>query len=384
MWQTIQSAVSRKSCEGSTERLLQLCGGYFSLYIFTGVLAKYFVGESSYVKMSDIQYTVYNTWGGSLICLVVVLLLGWYKLKSTHCAKLFGCAVPAEYLYIIPSGICTAVVIPTTTLMYLLPISVMVAMVIMRASIIIVSRLVDTVQIRQGLLKKKVYFEENVAMCLAIAAVAVQLGSAKKGDFNLVGNAAAMAILGSYISAYAIRIYIMNYYKNTRPKGAEQDTKGFFAIEQLAASSVMLLVCCWIITLPSAHAAALAGTAAQPRDVLGLFRDSFANPHPKWFLALGAGMFYGVSAFFSVFLFMFKGRTATFAGLVNRLTSLIAGTAATLITWAAFGGKFPKPPDWISLLVMFAAIYYLGLAEKRRTAELAASRELEPCNPAKA
>jgi hypothetical protein len=375
MRQTIKSAFTSKSCEGTTERLLQLCAGYFSLYIFTGVLAKYFVGDCSAVKMSDIQYTVYNTLGGSAICLVVVLLLGWYKLKSSRSVRFFGCNLPFEYLYIVPSGFCTAIVIPTTTLMYLLPISVMVAMVIMRASIIIVSRLVDTVQIRQGLLKKKVYFEENAAMCLAILAVAVQLGSAKKGDFNFVGNVAAMSILGSYIAAYAIRIYIMNYYKNTRPKGAPQDTKGFFAVEQLAASGVIALVCVWILALPSAQSAVSAGA----KDVVGMFRSSFTAPHPKWQLAFGAGMFYGSSASFSVFLFMFKGRTATFAGLVNRLTSLIAGTAATLITWAFFGGKFPKPTDWTSLLIMFAAIYYLGLAERRRTAELAASHELAPC-----
>ena len=44
-----------------------------------------------------------------------------------------------------------------------------------------------------------------------------------------------------------------------------------------------------------------------------------------------SGIPYGAVAFFSVFIFMFQGRTATFAGLVNRLTSLIAGTTATLL-----------------------------------------------------
>ena len=60
---------------------------------------------------------------------------------------------PSELLYIVPSGICTAVVIPTTTLMYMLPISVMVAMVIMRASVIIISRVVDAIQIHQNILR---------------------------------------------------------------------------------------------------------------------------------------------------------------------------------------------------------------------------------------
>ena len=69
------------------------------------------------------------------------------------------------------SGVCTAVVIPTTTLMYMLLKSVMVAMVIMRASVIVISRTVDALQIRQGILKKKVFWQEDAAVAFAIAGV---------------------------------------------------------------------------------------------------------------------------------------------------------------------------------------------------------------------
>ncbi|MDQ7772770.1 MAG: hypothetical protein RDU13_04515 [Elusimicrobiales bacterium] len=40
-------------------------------------------------------------------------------------------------------------------------------------------------------------------------------------------NAAAMTMLGSYLTAYSIRIHIFNYYKNTGKKYASYDTKGF-------------------------------------------------------------------------------------------------------------------------------------------------------------
>jgi drug/metabolite transporter (DMT)-like permease len=83
-----------------------------------------------------------------------------------------------------------------------------------------------------------------------------------------------------------------------------------------------------------------------------------------------------MGAFFSVFLFMFKGRTATFAGVVNRLTSLVAGTTATVIFYLAFGGKFPKPEDWISLALILVAVWFLTRAEKKRTEELKASKYL--------
>ncbi len=134
-----------KTTEGSTGRLVELCGGYFFFYVITGVAVKYFLGpaERGLPAVSSLEYLVYSTIGGSAICVFVVLAFRWYRLESNYRFPLGDLKVPIEYLYIIPSGVCTAVVIPTTTLMYTLPISVMVAMVIMRGSIIVISRIID-------------------------------------------------------------------------------------------------------------------------------------------------------------------------------------------------------------------------------------------------
>src|ERR1051325_4501443 len=104
---------------------------------------------------------------------------------------------------------------------------------------------------------------------------------------------------------------------------------------------------------------------------------SLAAPKPAWGWAIMAGTAYGMVAFFSVFIFMFKGRTATFAGLVNRLTSLVAGTTATLVSAILFGGAFPKTQDWVSLGFIFVAVGFLSRAERKRMTELALSKEIE-------
>ncbi|MBI1806480.1 MAG: hypothetical protein HYR76_05455 [Ignavibacteria bacterium] len=354
-----------KTTEGSTGRLIQLCLGYFIFYVITGVSVKYFTGGSDlgYPGMKEIEYLVYSTIGGNLICLAVVFALRWYRMTSNKLIPIAGWKIPQEALYIIPSGICTAVVIPTTTLMYTLPISVMVAMVIMRASVIIISRIVDAVQIHKGILKKKVYREENIAVVFALSAAAVNILWVGKGDFEFVHSFAAMTILGSYIIAYAIRIYIMNYYKNTRAKGVKLDNNGFFAIEQITATVAMVAVGYMLF-----HSVDWFGSM---NTQLVLFHESFANPRPLWHWATFVGMAYGLVAFFSVFIFMFKGRTATFAGLVNRLTSLVAGTAATIVSYYLFNGRFPKVQDWVSLVFILIAVGFLSLAEKKRTTELA-------------
>jgi len=360
-----------KTTEGSTGRLLQLCLSYFFFYVITGITVKYFTGKPAFglPRMKETEFLVYSTLGGTSLCVVVVLVLRWFKSKSLNLVHWGALTFPREFLYIIPSGICTAVVIPTTTLMYSLPISVMVAMVIMRASVIVISRAVDAVQIRQGILHKKVYIEENIGVVIALLAASVQIFWVKKGDFDFAHSGVALAILGSYITAYAIRIYIMNYYKNTRAKGQKLDNKWFFSIEQISACVTMVIVGLFLF-----HAPLRFGWESTQ---LELYRGAFTNPLHLWPWAILAGMAYGMVAFFSVFIFMFKGRTATFAGLTNRLTSLVAGTVATLVFYFAFKGSFPKLQDWLSLVFIFIAVGFLSVAERKRVAELLAAHEIE-------
>lgn len=361
-----------KTEDGSTGRLIQLCIGYFVFYVITGISVKYFLGNPAqgFPGMDDMQYLVYSTIGGNVFALSIVIMLRWYKFQSNKIITFLGIKMPVEFAYIIPSGLCTAVVIPTTTLMYSLPISVMVAMVIMRGSVIIISRVIDAIQIRQGILKKKVYREENIAVVFALMAVAINIFWSKEGGFDFIYNTAAMVILGSYIIAYFIRIYIMNYYKNTRGKNVKQDNKGFFAIEQFAAASVMIIA--GFIIYKSPQLFGWDGTQITE------YVSAFNTPHEFWGWAILAGTAFGAVAFFSVFIFMFKGRTATFAGLVNRLTSLIAGTAATLIFYFLFGGKFPSTEDWISLMFILISVAFITKAEKKRTSELKLTHEIPP------
>ena len=363
-----------KSKEGSTSALVELCGGYFFFYVIYTMATKYLTGpaKAGLPGVDQIELLIFSTIGGSLICLLVVLFGRWARMESTNMISWGPLRFPVEYLYIIPSGICTAVVIPTTTLMYTLLRSVMVAMLIMRGSIIIISRLIDAIQIKQGILHKKVFWEEEAAVAFAIMAVCVQLFFVKDaGGADLFHNAVAMMVLGGYLLAYFIRIYIMNYYKNTRGKGCKQNNKAFFGVEQLSASGTILLALLVVLLIPP----------ARP-NLLYTIQHFYWSHSPYVGGEVLTGTAYGIVAFFSVFIFMFKGRTATFAGLSNRLTSLVAGTVATLLFAVFFKGKFPKMEDWLSLMFIFVAVAFMTRAEMKRAAEL--RREGEVCEPAPA
>lgn len=341
-----------RSPAGSTQRLVQYAFCYFALYTAYGFLVKYFQSPAAagFPGISDLEFLIYSSLGSAVICLGVIFIAKWWRFRWQK----------KEMLFMFLSGTCTALVIPTTTLMYSLPISVMVAMVLMRGSIIVITRLVDSLLIFQGLSKKKVSLEENLAVAISILAVSLSLFFAQEKDFDFVNSPIAMSILTVYICAYAIRIYLMNYFKFTRKGGIQANNQNFFAIEQLSASV-------WIfgfVFLAGFFPALFSSWPQSAQTGIQQFTLAIQYPPPLWLWVVLAGVPFGFSAFFSVFLFMFEGRTSTFSGLVNRLSSLLAGTFSTLLFALIFSGNWPKATDWISLGLILCAVGFLAKAEK--------------------
>jgi hypothetical protein len=343
--------------------LVQLCLGYFFFYVLTGISVKYFTGkpEQGFLGLNDVEYLLYSTTVASLLCVVVVLQQGWHRRAQWRGWKAF--------FPILVSGVCTAFIIPSTTLIYSQPLSVMIAMVLMRAGVLIVSRLVDFILQLQGLNHRKVLWLENAAVMLAILSLSLQAsasmlvkGGAEK-HFAFLQSPIVMGLLSFYLLAYFLRIYIMNWFKSVDPAGAKVDNKAFFGIEQLAASGTMLAAAIILF--------AWGRESLDPATFAGRLVLAVQSPHPSWGLAAGSGAFYGVVAFFSVFIFLIRGRSATFAGLANRLTSLLAGTTATLIGCVLFSSPWPSLIDWASFLLIMVAVLLLAAAEQKHAAEKA-------------
>jgi hypothetical protein len=362
--------------EGTTARLNQLCLGYFGAYVVTGILVKWYTGGLRTPRLTDMAFLFDNTLGSSVLCVLAVLVMGWLRLPAVRTRRWLGLALPVETPFIVASGICTAIVIPATTLLYTLPVSVMVAMVIMRGSVIVISRAVDAVLAEQGLLHRRVRAEENWAVVFALLAVGTNVllspllrflhgllpgagnslpAAGANGNFEFLHSPLAVGVLGAYVVAYSIRLYWMNYFKLTRRGGPQLDNRGYFAIEQVAATLTMVLCA----------GALIAATRAFGWSDARLLALSHEAAHPDA-SAIVSGIPYGLIAFFSVFLFMFQGRTATFAGLVNRITSLLAGITATLLLTAWFHLPPPGVADWVSLVLVGMAVALLAHVEATR------------------
>jgi len=142
----------------------------------------------------------------------------------------------------------------------------------------------------------------------------------------------------------------MNWYKNTH--AGQSDNRAFFAAEQAFAALTLVVV-----------TGALLVWGPDDFRIVEM-RHAAATPYA---LAMIGGIPFGLAAIPSVLLLMYKGRTGTFSTLVNRLTSLIAGTTATLLL-IPLGGKAPVPLDWAAFGLVLVAVGFLAKAERRRAA----------------
>jgi hypothetical protein len=332
--------------------LFTLSLGYFFSYIGTGIAVKYFTGkiDDGFMGLSSMEYLVYSTAFSSLFCVTIVLLNGWHKR---------GLLGRNEKIVLLLSGACTAFIIPVSTLILSLPISVMVAMVLMRVSVIIASRLIDSVLNWQGLQNKKVSWQENLAVLFAISAVGIKMFLTPANSYHFTFGASIL--MGFYFLAYLVRLYIMNRAKLLGIAGKSLDQRLYFGVEQLFASGFLFLLGTLFFIFEF--------TATGSTGKLGLdFYNTIASPHPSWLSASIAGTPYGFVALFSVFLFLYPGKSATFTGVTNRLVSLIGGTASSLILFAFFGAPFPPKEDWVALGFILGAIALLasgGKTEKK-------------------
>lgn len=358
MWQRVTSLLA--SDEDSNKRLI----GYGIAYPFYYAIFLFFVSYFLKIaKMNGMVHLVNNTALAMLVCLAVPLIGRWGKrFTSKGDATCLGFRYPREYRWLLVSGICTAVVIPTTTLMYglldpktgeMLPVTV--AQPLMRASLIVTSLLVDIVLLFRGISKKKLVWQEVVAAVFAFGTVWYAMQDGGPDKFNFVNSHAALVIMGLYIGFYTVRQYCMGHYTNTQ---GDYDIKGFFAVEQAFAAITVVIVTGVILGWPE-----LFGWQNDPRVLAA--RSVFDPEHGPSGGAMLSGIPYGIAAFFSVFMFVFKGKNRTFAVLSNRLASLVAAPLAAFVFITVFFGKM-KPAEFKALGFVIIALAFMAWGEIAR------------------
>ncbi len=332
-------------------------GSYYVFYSFFGVTPKYWMKRAD-PTMPGMAFSYTSTLGGSLFAMMVVFALGWHRRLRERSARprILGGWVAAESAYTLPSGICTGVVIFTTVYMYTLG-PVVVAMIIMRGSLLVIGRIVDKILQWRGVRSQVVYWQSTAAVGMGLLAVAAIVVMAWSPDTRgIFDHPHTIPTILLYVAAYACRQLIMQWYKE-RNKGRNYDPVAFFGAEQYWAFFAMLLgggVCI---------VAAMAGSSSQP---IQQFYAAFRNTDG---LAVLTCLPYGGIAFVSVFIFMFQAGSATFNVAINRFTSLMAGFTATVIAHLWLDQRWLYDYETYAFGILIGGFGFLFWAAFRRRAE---------------
>ncbi len=324
---------------------------YLVTYTLNAVVAKSFTQEG---HMNSWVYLVNQTIGSVAVCFIIAAVRGWFV--HLRRARGGGALVSGlELAVIVPAGIALAIIIPATTFLIIHGKTVLGVLLIMRGFVILAGRLIDEVLKWQGLKVKRVSWQENLAMVLVAGALAIQVCKPFSGKpVTLLGaglTTDVLLVLTLYVSSYALRLYCMNLYK-ARKGGAyvTADAQGWFAWEQLAATTALAIGYVYAVGHPAA--ATLFGGDHTP---------SFSQLD---FGAMGSGIWYGVSAVLAVIMLMVPAQSATFAVVANRSMSLMAGILATAIAHAWLGTSAAGPHDWVALVVLAVAMWLLEVGSR--------------------
>ena len=316
--------------------------GYFFFYIFYSALAKALSAGALVpggVPVSGFALLPTTCFATAVSVLAILFVLRWWPHAQRR--QLMGVTLPCPGLWTTVSGIGTALIIATTTLAYTFHgISIVFALLLMRAGVLILAPLVDALFLR------KVRWYSWVALGLSLCAVG--MGLSLTGSYAL--SAAALINLTLYLGGYVLRLQSMTRVAKTDNRDA---AKGYFVEEQMVSLPLLLI-------LPAI------GAMLAPGEVGAALRYGYSGFLTTGMLvpALSIGLFYACLFVFGSLIYLDK-REHTFCVPVNRCASLLSGLVATYLLVKVLGHSPPAAIEFAAVALILVAIGFLAVPEMR-------------------
>jgi hypothetical protein len=265
---------------------------------------------------------------------LIITMLGWWKYAGRR--SFFGLSLPVPSRWTFLSGLCTAIIIATTTLAFTFSgVSIILTLVLLRAGVLILAPLVD------WLFKRKVRWFSWTALGLSFVALGVALTDV--GGFNL--TAIAVLNVAAYVSGYLLRLPCMT-------KVAKSDdpniTRRYFVEEQMVAMPALVMIPALL---------ALIGSG----DIMMQLRHGFTTyfAHDLIAPSLLVGVLYAGLCVFGTLIYLDR-RENTFCIPLNRCSSLLSGVAASYALTVWLGQPRPSGAQLVSAGLIVAAILFLS------------------------
>jgi hypothetical protein len=276
----------------------------------------------------------------SLVGMVVFLWgSGWWRHATQR--RLWGRSVPVPTRWTALSGLCTAVILTTTTLAYTFEgVSIVFVMLLMRGGVLILAPVVDAITGRRA------RWFSWIGLGLSMAALVVAF--AEDGGHGL--TLACAVDVAFYLGAYFVRLRFMSRLAKSSDPAL---SRRYFVEEHIVAAPAALLVLAllalWgqgeLMQLVRAGFMALPWEAVLPAVLIGLLSE-------------GTGIF-GTLVFLDA-------SENTFSVPVNRCASILAGVVASVTLALWLSAPWPSAYELGGGALVVLAILTLTLGPRYR------------------
>lgn len=343
-------SVARPSV-GSNNVIWVFAGLYFACYVpFSGLTKA--LSKGAYPGMdaplSGATILPIATAASLVVMLIFISVMGWWRYAGTR--RIAGRNIPFPGKWTALSGLCTAMILTTTTMAYAIDgVSIVFMMLLMRGGVLIIAPVIDSWTGRAT------RWYSWVGLALSMGALVVAFSDDSSYDLTVV----AVVDLFFYLASYAIRLRLMSH----RAKSEDTDqTLRYFVEEQLVTAPAALLMLAIL---------ALIGEGAFLQEIRAGFTTHI---HSGLVLeTIIIGVFSQGAGIFGTLVFLDK-RENTYSVPVNRASSILAGVTATVVLSLWLGLPSPGTAELVAVGLVVTAILVLGLAptmERRRAAKKA-------------
>ncbi|MFP4548850.1 MAG: hypothetical protein ACLFQM_12025 [Fidelibacterota bacterium] len=309
--------------------------GYFACYVPYSFMAKVMsrgllpsLDGTGLAGFSILPVTALAT---TLAMIVTISILGWWKYAS-H-STLLGMRVPHPTKWTFLSGVCTALIIGTTTLAYTFEgLSIVFAMVLMRGGVLIIGPIVDKIT------RRKVRWFAYAGMSFSLFALLISLFDTSGYRVPLLAG----IVIAIYLASYFIRFQFMSRLAKSESADAN---KRYFVEEQMTATPMFVLM---LVIL------AIFNTGEITETVRLGFTYHWNQPY-LWALVMIGVLSQGTGVFGT--LVLLDKNENTYCIPVNRSSSIIAGVIASYLL-TLLGEQAPATSRLISAgLIVFAILF---------------------------
>jgi hypothetical protein len=324
--------------------------GYFACYVpysyLTKVLSSGNLASLDGRSLSGVSLLPISVAASALSMLVFLTAMGWWR--YAHHSRVLGLSIPHPTRWTFLSGLCTALIIASTTLAYTFEgISIVFAMLLMRGGLLVMAPLVDAIT------RRHVRWFSWAALLCAMLALLVGLVDTRHYSLTLL----AVLDIAVYLAAYFVRLRFMSRLA----KAKDPHTNRRYFVEEQMTAAPMLLVMLVLVLL-------LGGEGRLAAALHVGFSAYWAEPFLWAIIVLG--VFSQGNGVFGSLIFLDR-RENSFCVPVNRSSSVLAGIVASLWVATHAGQSPPSASQFVGAAIIILAILFLSippwLEARRRT-----------------